>query len=194
MSQEPRDADQTGLGLERGVVRLLPYQPSWPECFQLEASRLGDALDARVGFIEHMGSTAIPGLAAKPIIDFMASVADFDAAENLIPDIETLGYEYREADDIPDRYFFVGRRNDGMTTYHLSLAQSDSAYWTAHLLFRDFLRANPGLAQEYAELKRELAAKHQHDRLAYMRAKRPFVKRVLRLARESSLAGSEGAE
>jgi len=81
--------DET-VGLARGVVKLLAYRESWPERFRQEASRLSDALGDHIGSVEHMGSTAVPGLAAKPIIDFMASVKDFASAREFIPDVEAL--------------------------------------------------------------------------------------------------------
>jgi GrpB-like predicted nucleotidyltransferase (UPF0157 family) len=168
------------VGLPGGVVRLLPYHESWPEHFRHEASRLRDTLGDRTGSAEHMGSTAIPGLAAKPIIDFMISVENFGDAMELIPDIEGLGYDYRPRDDVPDRYFFVLRRDDGAATHHLSLAQENSVFWSRQLAFRNALRRSDSLRDDYGALKRSLAKDFPNDRISYLNGKTEFVHQVLR--------------
>jgi len=173
------------IGMERGIVRLVPYQADWPACFAAEAERLRQALGGRIGAVEHMGSTAIPGMPAKPIIDMAASVESLAEAEGLIPDLARLGYEWHERDrqDVPDRLYFVRRTADGRaTTHHLSLAEPASDFWARHLAFRDYLRTHPEAAAEYAELKRDLARKFPTDRGAYVDGKEAFVKRICDLA------------
>ena len=171
------------IGLMRGVIRLDPYNPAWAECFRLEAKRLRERLRQRIGQIEHIGSTAVPELIAKPIIDLMASVDNFEEARSLVPDIEALGYTHGEKDEIPDRHYFALRLQDGTATHHLSLAERHSQFWAQQILFRDYLRANPKSRQEYANLKQRLAVKHAGNRLEYVEGKTEFITRVLERAR-----------
>ena len=174
------------LGLERGVVRLAPYCDAWPALFAEEAARISAALGDRIGPIEHIGSTAIPGAQAKPIIDMMAAVADLDGAKDLIPEVEALGYVYRHDLDFPDRHYFVLRPEENFTTHHLSLAESTSEFWRRQLLFRDYLRAHPDVREAYVALKRELAVELTHNRPAYLDAKTEFIENVLRRAAAES--------
>ena len=172
------------LGLMRGVIRLDPYTSAWSDCFEQESERLRSALGQRIGQIEHIGSTAIPGLVAKPILDLMASVADFEGARTLISNLESLGYSYGERDEIPDRHYFALRLPDGNATHHLSLAEPTSQYWTHQLLFRNYLRAHLDALEEYAHLKQELAVCHAGNRLAYVDAKTEFCCRIIGLAKK----------
>ena len=110
------------IGLEDGTVRLEPYDPAWESAFRTEAGRLRAALGDGILQVEHVGSTAVPGLPAKPILDLMAEVTDLDAAHRLRPAVVALGYEYRERDEIPDRLYFVLRPREGWHSHHLSLA------------------------------------------------------------------------
>jgi GrpB-like predicted nucleotidyltransferase (UPF0157 family) len=171
----------TDLGLERKIVCLVAYNPHWPEWFAAEVARLRDVLGDRIGEIEHIGSTAIPSLPAKPILDMMASVESLTEAERLIPQLRTLGYEWgpRDMEDVPDRRYFVRRREDGASTHHLSLAMKTSHFWRGQLGFRDWLRARPEVREAYARLKHELAARFPADRPAYLEGKSDFVRQVL---------------
>jgi len=177
----PGSVGPPGLGLERKIVRLVAYDPRWPKWFAAEASRLRDALGNRIGETVHIGSTAIPDLPAKPILDMMASVKNLTEAERLTPELRALGYEWgpRDMEDVPDRRYFVRRREDGASTHHLSLAMKTSHCWRSQLAFRDWLRANPDVRNAYARLKRELAAKFPADRHAYIGGKTAFVRQVL---------------
>ncbi|MHC4983347.1 MAG: GrpB family protein [Planctomycetota bacterium] len=166
-------------------MRLVPYQADWPEHFEREAGRLRSALGDRIGVIEHIGSTAIPGMAAKPIIDVMAAVESIAVAESMIGDVEALGYEWHPRDraDVPDRRYFVRRTPDGRrTTHHLSLAAATSAFWKRQLAFRDYLRSNPPTAEEYLQLKQNLARKYPNGRGAYVDGKNGFVREILLVA------------
>ncbi len=172
------------IGLMGGVIRLDPYDPAWAECFLMEAKRIREVLHQRIGQVEHMGSTAVPGMIAKPIIDLMAAVEDFEKARSLIPDIEALGYCYGKDDEIADRHYFSLKLKDGLATHHLSLAESESQFWVRQILFRNYLRAHPEWSREYADLKRRLSVKHAGDRLAYVEAKSEFIELVLEHAGE----------
>jgi GrpB-like predicted nucleotidyltransferase (UPF0157 family) len=169
------------LGLESGTVRVVPYDPRWAELFARESGRIRAALTARslTLEIEHMGSTAVPGLSAKPIVDILAG---WDRAEELPLVIDTLkdaGYVHRGEQDIPGREFF---RRGEPRQYHLHLAQYRGTFWRDHLAFRDLLRADAGVAGAYQALKLTLAEQYPRDREAYIAGKTEFVQDMLRRA------------
>ncbi|WP_232820527.1 GrpB family protein, partial [Halorussus litoreus] len=127
---------------------------------------------------EHVGSTAVDGLPAKPIVDMIAVVTELDDAVELVPVLEDHGYEYRPNDAVADRLFFAkGPRTN--RTHYLSLCERDSDCYREQVAFRDYLRANPEVAAEYGQLKRELAETYPDDRASYTEAKGEFVERVL---------------
>ena len=166
------------LGLESGIVRLIPYDPRWPRLFEEAARDLRHALGERVLAIHHVGSTAVPGLAAKPVLDILAFVRHLEPSLELVPVLATLGYEHRPGDGIPDRHFFRRLRGTART-HHLSLAEPSSWHGWSSLAFRDALRADPVEAAAYAALKADLARRHPIDRQTYVEGKSAFVARVL---------------
>ena len=137
--------------------------------------------------IEHVGSTAVPGLAAKPIIDIMVGVARLKVATQCIEPLGRIGYEYVPDPEaaLPERRFFR-RGARGAGTHHLQIVEPGSEIWERQLLFRDFLRRHRETAREYQELKEQLAAAHGHNRGAYTEAKTPFIESVISRARASS--------
>ena len=163
---------------ESSLIVISPYDPSWPIMFEVERQTLGRILKPWiVGPIEHAGSTAVPGLAAKPVIDIMVAVATLAASRPAISAAAEAEYMYwpHRADVM---HWFckpsVVRR-----THHLHLIPYGSELWQARLGFRDALRADSDLAKECAQLKYHLAAKHRYDREAYTESKTEFVQRVL---------------
>ena len=159
-------------------VALRPYDPRWPDRFQQEAARLRLA---RPGLsIEHVGSTSVPGMLAKPFIDMVARVEDEDRLQQAIPLFESLSYRYLpEAERVvPERRFF--RRLDSDPGYHLHLVPESAPLWSDLLKFRDALRSDATLAREYANLKRNLATLHASDVEAYTEAKGPSIEAWLR--------------
>ena len=157
------------------------YDPSWPARFLEERARLAQALQEWVaGPIEHIGSTAIPGLAAKPVIDIMVAVETLDASRPAIGALEALDYVYFPYR--PDVEHWFCKPSPAVRTHHLHLVPFGSRVWIETLAFRDYLREHPGVAAEYASLKRSLAERHRFDREAYTDAKGPFVARVLAAA------------
>ncbi len=168
------------LGLEKGVVRLVPYTAEWVRYFELEKAALRLVLGGYILDIQHIGSTSIPGMLAKPIVDIAIAVADFEQAKTCIPLVEGLGYEYKGEFGIPRRHYFV---KGDPRLFHLHMSESESIEWQNTLLFRDYLRDHPEAAQEYAQLKQQLAAKFPHDRDAYLDGKSEFVEGVLKKCR-----------
>ena len=144
------------LGLEKGFVKLLPHDEKWHELFADEKMRLDEAIGAFVVGIEHVGSTSVCGIAAKPILDIAIAINDKASGEKCIAPLENLGYVYRGENGIPGRFYF--RKGAPQRTHHLHMLVTDSAELRNHLAFRDYLRHNRAAAEEYDRLKKELAA------------------------------------
>ena len=158
-------------------VEIAPYDPSWPDRFGEEAERVGRVLAAwLVGPVEHIGSTAIPGLAAKPVIDIMAGVRTLDDSRPAIAAAAELGYCYAPYQVEIEHWFC--KPSFAFRTHHLHLIPVGSQAWVRPIAFRDYLRVHAGVAAEYEVLKRRLAIEHRLDREAYTVAKRPFIDRV----------------
>lgn len=132
---------RAAIGLERGKVRLVAYDPGWPALFEAEAASIRGALGASVVALEHMGSTAVAGLIAKPVIDVLLAVWSLRAPRHVYTALERIGYDHRPLDPLGDRLFFAKDSELGRT-HNLSVCTADSAFWIAHVKFRDRLRAD----------------------------------------------------
>ena len=174
------------LGLASGTVRVLPYDPAWPDLYAAEMARVEPILlSLGVSLVlEHTGSTAVPGLAAKPVLDILAGRRSDEERAAAIEALQGTGYVYRGEQGIPGRDFF---RRGEPRQYHLHLVTMDSPFWRDHLAFRDHLRTHADAAAAYAGLKRELAARYPHDREAYIEGKTTFVEAILTEAGQRSL-------
>jgi GrpB-like predicted nucleotidyltransferase (UPF0157 family) len=165
-------------------VEIVDYDPRWPRRFALESARIRAVLAEPTLELEHHGSTAVPGLAAKPVIDMLVAVDSMARAERYAAVLIEYGYEtvdrrYREI--WPERIVLV-RREHGRRMCHVHLMLRGHPMWERLLAFRDHLRAHPDVGAEYAELKRSLAGAHGHDRHAYMSAKGEFINRITAIA------------
>lgn len=169
-----------GLGLRDGTVRVVPYDPEWVHQFEQAEGDLAEALGPAALAIHHVGSTSVPGLAAKPILDLLVGVADLEKALSLVPAIEGLGYRFHPGEDTPDRHYFRRWAAPELRTHHLSLAERTSAHYLETLAFRDALRADEERARAYGRIKQELALRHPGDRKAYLAGKSAFIQDVLR--------------
>ncbi len=158
-------------------IVLASYDPAWPAQAVEAMTAIRAALGERLLAIEHVGSTSVPGLAAKPLIDLMAGVPSLDEGRACISDVEALGYRYQPDDTIPERVYF-NKGPEGARTHHLHMVAFGGEFWVRHLAFRDALRADPVLAAEYAALKRRLAAEYGADRVGYTEAKTAFIRAV----------------
>ena len=172
--------------ITREHVAIVPYDPEWPDRFAREREHLFACLpEDLVLRIEHFGSTAVPGLAAKPIVDMLVEVADLPATRaRIAPVLEAQGYDYfwrpTHGDDGPPFYaWFIKRHSDsGARSHHIHMVDASfTGHWD-RLLFRDYLIEQPALAEEYAALKRSLAQESPNDRAAYTVGKTEFVTRV----------------
>jgi len=162
-------------------VRIVPYDPAWPSLFQQERLLLQEALGEWLGGpIEHFGSTAVEGLAAKPVIDIMAAVESLQGSRDAIAAAGRLGYVYYPYR--PDEMHWFCKPSAAFRTHHLHLVPFDSRLWIERLAFRDVLRRDPATAAEYAALKVRLATEFEFDRESYTEAKGPFIRRVIELA------------
>lgn len=160
-------------------IEIAEYDPRWPGLFEHERQLLSDALAPwLVGPPEHIGSTAVPGLAAKPVIDIVAPVHDLAASVDAIEAAGRLSYVYYPYK--PDVMHWFCKPSPAHRTHHLHLVPLGSRLWQERLAFRDALCADAGLREEYQALKLRLAAKFPHDREAYTEHKGPFVERVIR--------------
>ncbi|MEE8558388.1 MAG: GrpB family protein [Myxococcota bacterium] len=164
------------LGLPDGQVRLAPYAASWPCLYSAEAQRIRQVLGSELLDLQHVGSTAIPGMAAKPIIDIGAAVRSFESGYACIGPLQGLDYVYRGEHGIPGRHYFV---KGAPRSYHLHMVAMGSAEWDVNLLFREALRADAALAKAYLRLKSRLAARFTRDRVRYTDGKACFVTGVL---------------
>jgi GrpB-like predicted nucleotidyltransferase (UPF0157 family) len=162
-------------------VRLQPYDSLWPSKFSTERQRLASLLPSAFVEIEHIGSTAVPGMPAKPVIDLLAGVESMAVAKSIAESICASGYttstEFNKT--LVGRMWFM-RWAEGHRTHHLHVVVQDGDVWREHLAFRDALRSSPSVAARYAALKNQLAARHSTDREAYTNAKAEFIHSTLR--------------
>jgi GrpB-like predicted nucleotidyltransferase (UPF0157 family) len=161
----------------REEILIAPYDPNWPQLFESEAAFLKRILPKSIVIrIEHFGSTAVQGLAAKSIIDMLVEVSSLaETQEQIVPILEAAGYDYFWRTDVSPAYaWFIKRDSQGKRTHHIHMVESDSNLWE-RLYFRDYLREFPEEAGNYAELKQSLAEKFPHDRIAYTEAKAEYV-------------------
>jgi GrpB-like predicted nucleotidyltransferase (UPF0157 family) len=163
--------DPYGLGLAAGANRLVDYNPLWPRAFAEEAERITSAVGSIALAIEHYGSTSVPGLRAKPIIDLLIGVADIDDGSRMVEPMARLGYDYAGSQGIPDHHIF-GRPL--VRSYLAHVVIHDRDQWKDCLRFRDRLRADPDLRSAYQALKDRLAGEAT-SRAAYTAGKSEFV-------------------
>lgn len=156
------------------AVRMVDHDPAWVTRARDELARIKTTLGVIAVRLEHVGSTAVPGLPAKPIIDLQVSVTRIEPRARYVEPLERLGYLFAPDPTSPDYHFF-GKPATRPRSHHVHVCQSGSEQELRHLAMRDFLRAHRDEAAEYAELKRRLVARSPHDRLAYMAGKQQYV-------------------
>jgi len=162
------------LGLKANLNLLVSYDPLWPDAFEDEKVRLAKALGPAAKGIEHYGSTAVPGLCAKPILDIMVGISPLAEWERCKPALEALGYDYAEGAGVPGHYIFGRGRDRTERTHLVHAVEYDGESWRGSLAFRDALRRDAGLRESYAREKRAAAAA-SGDRSAYNLRKGPFI-------------------
>jgi len=165
----------------RVPIRVFDYDARWPKMFDREKKQILSVISNNVIAIEHIGSTAVPGLGAKPIIDIMIGVHRLSDAEDCVKPLETIGYEYvpEYNASMPERRYFRKGPNEPNKHFHLHMVEHDCQFWKRNLLFRNYLRTHPDTASEYYMLKKQLAAKHRQNREAYTNAKTSFIESTI---------------
>ncbi len=172
------------LGLKRGELCVSPYREEWKNLFEIEKRDIEKAIGDYIEDIQHVGSTSIPGMPAKPILDIAIAVKNFEEARICIEPLCKMGYTFKGENGIPRRHYFL---KGEPCTHHIHLLEKISEEWEKLILFRDYLRSNQKTAEEYKELKRDLLQRLQGDRKAYQAAKTDFVAAVIRKSPGSRL-------
>jgi len=161
-------------------VTVVPYSPEWPSLFGKLREELLDAFAPISVVVEHIGSTSVPGLAAKPVIDVLLGASSLTEIESKVLSLSNLGYSYisKYEQELPTRRYFVKSPLASLRV-HLHAVELTSRFWREHLAFRDALRANAALRSEYEALKLRLASEYAHDKSAYTAAKGIFIQSAL---------------
>jgi GrpB-like predicted nucleotidyltransferase (UPF0157 family) len=180
--EEPAPSQQRSEGPQPHRIEIVPYDPAWLEQFAGLGRELRGGLGDIALRIDHIGSTSIPGLAAKPIIDIQVSVAAFEPLAAFKQPLERLGYVYRADNPERTKRYFREAPSRRRIHLHVRRAGSFSEQWA--LLFRDYLRAHRDVAADYEAVKRRLAIRFRDDRHAYTNAKVPFMWKIIRQADE----------
>jgi len=169
-------------------IHMVPHDPKWQRDFQQEAQQITDALGANAITVHHIGSTAIPTIYAKPVIDLLLVVQDLAALDTRQSLLEAMGYEELGEHGIPERRFFRRDNALGDRTHQIHAFKAGSPQIDRHFAFREYMIAHPDTAQEYSSLKRDLAAKHPNDIEAYMDGKDAFIQGIDRQTAEKALS------
>lgn len=164
-------------------IEIVEYDRAWPERFEAEAARLRDEIGERVSRIEHVGSTSVPGLAAKPIVDICPMVPDMETAHECSERLRAMGYTLNAVRE--EKQWIAHERVDETGQQFNVHVRADPERIERYLRFRDFLRDHPDARDEYARIKRAAAAAHPHDVSAYTDEKTDFVESILERAREA---------
>jgi len=170
------------LGLKSKEIELIPHDPEWEKVFLEEKRKLKEIIGDIVLDIEHVGSTSIKTICAKPIIDIGISIRKYEDGFECIKPLEELGYLYKGECGVPRRHYF--RTNDVIVKFHISMFPVASEEWRDQILFRDYLNQNPDIAREYEKLKFKLMKEFSGDRFQYWQHKAPFIKSVLEKAKK----------
>lgn len=164
------------------IVHLSDYNSEWENQFNNEKQRIIKVIGHDISGIEHIGSTSIKGLKAKPIIDIMVGVRHLSVVSTLVTPLKDIEFEYIPKPELTERRFFR-KGGYGKGTCHLHFCEINRNEWIEKLLFRDYLREHPKVAKAYASLKIKLASNHKYDRPTYTKLKEPFIKEVIATAR-----------
>jgi len=169
------------IGLKRGVVELKPYNSQWKEFYRKESELISSTISDYLVDIQHIGSTAIPGIIAKPIIDIAVAINSLENIEKIIGPLSEIGFIYRGEQGIPDRHMFV-KGGEELRTHHMHVMHKSHYEWKKHILFRDYLMNHPKEVKKYSELKRRLEKQFKHDRESYTESKSEFIEGILEKA------------
>jgi GrpB-like predicted nucleotidyltransferase (UPF0157 family) len=164
------------IGLKRGTVQLENNYPEWVDLFEKTAERIRKKVGNLVSDIQHVGSTAVPGLLAKPIIDIAIAVSSRDLIPSVVTALVEIGYIDRGDGGRDGGYLLVQECEPNVRTEHIHIVEETDRQWRDYILFRDSLRDDPSLREEYSQLKKMLAAENRKDRNAYTMGKHDFIR------------------
>jgi GrpB-like predicted nucleotidyltransferase (UPF0157 family) len=164
-------------------IVVVRHNPVWPEMFGAESAKIAGVFGRELVAIHHIGSTSVPGLSAKPIIDIMPVVRDIERVAEFNPAMVRLGYEPRGEYGIPGRCYFI-KGGDENRSHHVHTFGLNHAEVARHLDFRDYLRAHPAITGQYAALKERLARQFPHDIQGHMAGKDAFIREIICKAQE----------
>ena len=170
------------IGQYKRSFELVPYHNGWNDHFEREADLLKSILDEKVIQIEHIGSTSIPGMFAKPIIDIVVAVPLLKRSSDLILGLDNIGYVYKPFDTILERMFFSKESPPEYRTHHLNLAKLETKFWKNQILFRDYLKENDQFAKEYIQLKNRFAEYYSRTNHVDLEWKSDFVAKIIEMA------------
>ncbi|HEY6172094.1 MAG TPA: GrpB family protein [Candidatus Kapabacteria bacterium] len=161
-------------------VIIVTYDPNWKDLYQIEREEIMARIGEYIQDIQHMGSTSVEGLAAKPIIDMMIGIRALEDTRHCIPPLEGIGYEYvpEFEKDLPMRRY-LRKSTGGIRTHHIHMVERSSDFWNKHIAFRDILRSNTSVREGYGALKYRLAETYRDDREGYTDAKTDFIETAL---------------
>lgn len=169
------------IGLKRGTVKVVPYRKKWGEEFEKERSRILEVCGDKVIAVEHIGSTSVPGLSSKPIIDIAVGIKRLKDAEKLLKPLKKLGYNFYKK--FQQQRLFVAKGPDGKRTHYLHIMRYKGAKWESDQLFINYLRTHPKEVKRYGKLKEKLAKRHSNDRQGYSDGKNAFIKSIIAKAK-----------
>ena len=164
------------IGLPKDQLFLSDYDADWVAEFETESKSILECIGKHVSAIHHIGSTAVPGLRAKPIIDIAIELRDFEDGFHCVEPLAEIGYKHKIIPELPERHYLS---KGDVRTHQIHMYKPNSVYLKEQLLFRDKLRQNLKLAKDYEEIKEQLAIKYAGDRLAYAEVKTDFIKTSL---------------
>jgi GrpB-like predicted nucleotidyltransferase (UPF0157 family) len=172
------------IGLARGTVKLYDHQAEWEAIAKGTIDKLKEIFGTGATDIQHVGSTSIVHIKAKPIIDIAVAVKDFDKVLALVPVLEKSGFYHRaQNDDEPQIFFSCDGEIENTRTHHIHVVKAGSKEWLDYICFRDYLNAHYATAKEYEQLKLQLMEQHKNNRAAYTEVKTEFINKVLSVAR-----------
>ncbi|MDP2919042.1 MAG: GrpB family protein [Dehalococcoidia bacterium] len=167
------------IGLKRNEVRVVEYRPEWASHYQVEAARVRACAGDLITDVQHIGSTAVPGLPAKPILDIAIAVPDRGAVPVVVKRLVEVGYSDRGYQEATGGHLLIKDREPDVRTVHLHIVETADSPWRNYIMFRDLLRRDPVIRKKYAKLKKRLARNFPDDRKSYTEGKDTFIRGVL---------------
>lgn len=173
------------IGLKKGIVKFAPYDKEWEVFFEKEKILLQKTLGPAALDIQHVGSTSVPGMSAKPIIDIALGIKALNSYKQYIVPLQSINYIFKEHVRLKNDYYFA-KGNEEEITCHLHLVKYQGEIWKNYLAFRNYLRVNPQSVREYIELKETLRKKFPENRKKYTAGKSKFISSIIKTARATS--------